>query len=57
MADLTPAQQRHAELDARMVAAVRGIRLLQAVSWPQQVQYRFLRDWHAGKVALPDITY
>ena len=57
MADLTPAQQRHADLDARLVAAVRGIRLLQAVSWPQQVQYRFLRDWHAGKVALPDITY
>lgn len=57
MADLTPAQARHAALDARLVAAVRGIRLLQQVSWPQQVQYKFLLDWHAGKVALPHVEY
>ena len=57
MASLTPSQQRHADLDARLVAAVRGIRLLQMVSWPQQVQYRFLLDWHAGKVALPVVEY
>ena len=35
MPDLTPEQQHHADLDARLVAAVRGIRLLQSVSWPQ----------------------
>ena len=31
----------HAALDARLVAAVRGIRLLQAVSWPADQQALF----------------
>jgi len=57
MADLTPAQQHHATLDARLVAAVRNIRLLQSVSWPQHVQQEFLADWRAGRIALPKVGY
>jgi uncharacterized protein (TIGR02421 family) len=57
MAELTPSQQYHAALDARLVAAVRGIRLLQSVSWPQHVQKEFLADWRNGRVALPKVEY
>ena len=48
---------RHAALDARLVAAVRGIRLLQAVSWPQHVQQDFLAAWRAGRSVLPQVRY
>ena len=37
--------QHHAALDARLVAAVRGIRLLESVSWPAQAQETFLAAW------------
>ncbi|GGA83348.1 hypothetical protein GCM10011521_22110 [Arenimonas soli] len=47
----------HAALDARLVAAVRGIRLLQAVSWPQTVQQDFLAAWHVGRTVLPQVRY
>ncbi|WP_226469361.1 flavohemoglobin expression-modulating QEGLA motif protein [Luteimonas panaciterrae] len=47
----------HAALDARMVAAVRGIKLLSLVSWPASAQQRFL-DMHAqGREELPKIDY
>ncbi len=47
----------HAALDARMVDAVRGIRVLTLVSWPANVQQRFL-DGHArGLDALPEVIY
>lgn len=57
MPALDPAMLHHAALDARLVNAVRNIRLLQSVSWPQEVQQRFLTDWRAGKVALPVVSY
>ena len=57
MPGLTPELQHHAALDARLVAAVRGIRLLQSVSWPQHVQQDFLADWRRGKVALPKVEH
>lgn len=48
---------RHAALDARMLAAARGIRLLSLASWPADVQRRFL-DAHArGQDVLPPIVY
>ena len=47
----------HAALDARLVAAVRGIRLLQSVSWPQQVQQDFLANWRSGRCLLPQVAY
>lgn len=49
--------QRCAALDARLVAAIRGIRLLQFVSWPASAQQRFLEDWQRGVRRLPDVRY
>ena len=42
--------QRHAALDARLVAAVRDIRLLESVSWPARAQEEFLAAWHIGRM-------
>jgi len=47
----------HAALDARMVKAVRGIKLLGLASWPASVQVDFLDRWHRGQAALPDVAY
>jgi uncharacterized protein (TIGR02421 family) len=47
----------HAALDQRLVAAVKGIRLLESVSWPAQAQEEFLGGWRAGRVAMPRIDY
>ena len=47
----------HAELDKRLVAAVRGIRLLESVSWPATEQPKFLESWHAGNPQMPRIIY
>lgn len=46
-----------AALDRRLVVAVRGIRLLEAISWPASVQRRFLDEWRAGRLALPRVEY
>ena len=45
------------KLDRRLVAAVKGIRLLGSVSWPLSVQERFLADWQRGEVRLPQVEY
>ena len=47
----------HAALDARMVRAVRGIKLLGMVSWPIAVQHEFLAQWARGDASLPAVTY
>jgi uncharacterized protein (TIGR02421 family) len=47
----------HAALDARMVAAVRGIRLLETLSWPASAQNTFLAAWKIGRIHLPNIDY
>lgn len=52
-----PAIAHHAELDARMVRAARGIRLLALASWPAQVQHEFLAGLARGQVALPQVEY
>ncbi len=49
--------EHHAVLDQRMEKAVRGIRLLESVSWHQSVQQKFLADWRCGIKKLPDVTY
>lgn len=46
-----------AALDARLVAAVRPLRLLAAASWPASVQAAFLAGWRNGEPALPKIDY
>ncbi len=54
---LTPDLAHHAALDARMVDAVRGIRLLDALSWPVHAQEHFLAGWRIGRIVLPKIEY
>ncbi len=60
MAAETPGSDPPAELvalDTRLVAAVRGIRLLGALSWPQGEQLRFLDAWRRGRPRLPAPEY
>lgn len=49
--------EHHGELDKRLVAAVRGIRLLESVGWPAQAQEEFLASWRAGRIIMPVIVY
>jgi uncharacterized protein (TIGR02421 family) len=55
--ELAPDIAHHAALDQRMVRAVRGIKLLNMVSWPIEVQHAFLAQWARGEVALPRHDY
>jgi len=57
MADSAATLDKFGELDRRLVAAVKGIKLLASVSWPASVQQQFLDSWRAGKPALPAVTY
>jgi uncharacterized protein (TIGR02421 family) len=57
MTELTPDIAHHSALDARMVKAVRGIKLLGLVSWPASVQRQFLAEAAQGRYALPKIEY
>jgi len=58
MAEVVPGTAHHAALDARMVRAVRGIRLLTLVSWPQEVHQQFLAQWaRGGAPTLPQVVY
>lgn len=52
-----PSIIHHAELDRRMTAAARGIRILASVSWPNAVQQQFLDNWHRGRAVLPLHVY
>jgi uncharacterized protein (TIGR02421 family) len=51
------ALQRFAELDRRLVAAVKGIKLLSLVSWPASVQNTFVEGWRRGNPQLPKVEY
>ncbi|RYZ69781.1 MAG: DUF1704 domain-containing protein, partial [Lysobacteraceae bacterium] len=53
----SPDITHHAALDARMVQAARGIRLLGLASWPAAVQAPFLESFAAGRPRLPVIEY
>ena len=57
MPDLAPDILHHAALDARMVKAVRGLRLLNLVSWPASEQQRFLDAYGRGELSLPQHEY
>ena len=54
---LPPDIVHHAALDARLAAAVRGIRLLETLSWPASAQQTFLAAWRIGRIHLPNIEY
>lgn len=47
----------HAALDVRLASAVRGIRLLETLSWPASAQETFLGAWRIGRIHLPKIAY
>lgn len=47
----------HARLDARLVKAVRGLKLLNLVSWPAATQAAFLEGLARGNPQLPVIGY
>ena len=47
----------YAELDARMLKAARGLRILSLMSWPASLQQPFLDGWNAGKPELPQVEY
>lgn len=51
------ALDRLAELDRRLVATVKGIKLLSAVSWPAAVQAQFLEAWRRGNPVTPKVDY
>jgi uncharacterized protein (TIGR02421 family) len=57
MGDEGAALDRFSELDRRLVAAVKGIKLLAAVSWPTSVQMQFLEAWRGGCTLLPKVEY
>ncbi|HEU4663320.1 MAG TPA: flavohemoglobin expression-modulating QEGLA motif protein [Dokdonella sp.] len=46
-----------ATLDARLVEATRGIRLLDSVSWPASIEIGFIASWKAGRAKLPEVAY
>lgn len=52
-----PAITHHAALDARLVKAVRGIRLLTLASWPASTQAPFLDSVARGNPVLPRVDY
>ena len=54
---LSPDITSHAALDARMVKAARGIKLLSLASWPAAVQEPFLASFARGQPLLPAIEY
>lgn len=47
----------HAALDARLVKAVRGVRLLALASWPRSLQEPFLDSVARGQPELPQVEY
>ena len=57
MTTLAPDITHHAALDARMVKAARGIKLLSLASWPASAQASFLESLARGQASLPAIEY
>lgn len=57
MRDLNTEIERFASVDARLVELAKGIRVLSNLSWPADVQERFLADWRRGAPRLPEVAY
>jgi uncharacterized protein (TIGR02421 family) len=53
----SPILEHCAELDRRLLEAVRGIRILAGVAWPAAVEQRFIEDLKRGHESLPRIDY
>ncbi|TWI05942.1 uncharacterized protein (TIGR02421 family) [Luteimonas cucumeris] len=57
MSAITHDIAHHAALDARMVVAVRELKLLGLVSWPAHLQPPFLEAFARGQPVLPRVEY
>src|SRR5690348_11288571 len=57
MNSIAPALQPVAALDQRLLAAVKGIRILPTVAWPASLENRMIADYAAGRFALPEVQY
>lgn len=57
MNDLSPDLQHIASLDQRLLAAVRGIRILPTVAWPASLENRLIADFAAERFVLPEVQY
>ena len=55
MNSIAPALQPVAALDQRLLAAVKGIRILPTVAWPASLETRMIADYAAGRFALPEV--
>ncbi len=49
--------RRYAELDQRLLAAVRGVHILGTVAWPASLESRLIADFARGQVSLPQVKY
>ena len=47
----------YTQLDQRLVAAVKDVRVLASVNWPVSSQEEFLSGWRVGRPVLPQIQY
>lgn len=49
--------QQYVDLDRRLVAAVKDLKILSALSWRSEVQHQFLADWAKGNARPPQVSY
>jgi len=56
-AAISPDLQRYADLDQRLLAAVRGIRILSTVAWPASLEDRMIAAYARGQYTLPEVQY
>jgi uncharacterized protein (TIGR02421 family) len=56
-ANVAPGLRRYAELDQRLLVAVKGIRILPTVSWPASLEDRMIAAYAKGQFTLPEISY
>lgn len=54
---VVPELQRYADLDHRLLGAVRGIRILPTVAWPASLEDRMIEGYAKGRYTLPDVQY
>ena len=57
MSGSAPDLQHVAALDQRLLAAVKGIRILPTVAWPASLENRLIADFAAGRYTLPEVQY
>lgn len=48
--------KHYVELDARLVTAVKGIRILSYLGWPQKIGRAFIESYKKGQPKLPEVT-